>query len=425
MNHVTRWSIVFLVVMQCVVLAGMLRRDGPFDHVGMDYLTTWVASDMLLHGEARHLYDTRAQWAAELPIIEQYNVHWDDRVMHPYLAPPLLAIFALPLGLLSPVVALTLWMLLAIGAVALAVRGMASAFEIDWREIAPLVFGSMPLFVLVMLGQADGLLALSFAAFVVLLRRGHEGRAGMALAVLALKPQLLLAPIVYLAITGRRRALIAAALTGLVEAVISFAVIGIGGVRDELAVSRRMAGPAGDAVINVPGMLNIRAAVFRLLPSDLTALQGPLVVGLTLLVLVISARIWRQSDAREVSLFGIGLLAITTVLTALHAHYHTGVIALLGVGLVAAALRERGDGHTARRLTSITWVSFSVVPFLMYVFVESSRAPAALGTVILIGVWVWLIRDLAPRRRGAQVGARVPAQSAQMSVGSSGDRQGG
>ncbi len=422
MSSATRWTVAILIMMQCVVVAGMARRDGPFDHIGMDYLTTWIASDMVLHGDAGRLYDTRAQWAYQLPVIERYNVHWDDRVMHPYLAPPPLAIVGLPLGFLPPVAALVVWMALSIGAIGLAVRRIAAAFDIDWRSIAPLLAGSMPLFMLVMLGQADALLALAFAIFAAQLRQRNDGRAGVALAALAIKPQLLVAPLVYLLVTGRRRAVIAAGLSGLVEAIVSVAVIGTGGLKDELVVSRRMAGPAGERVINVHGMLNIRSAVFRAIPSDLASMQAPLIVLLTLAILAASAWIWRQTDSRDVTSAGVGLLAITTVLTALHAHYHSGVIALIGIGLVIAALRERGDALAARRLAGITWVSFSLVPFALFLHVESSRMPAAFGTIVLLGLWSWIAWDLAARPREAAARMRVTAPAARIVQTSSGDR---
>jgi len=404
-----RWTIGFLVVMQCVVIAGIVRRDGPFDHVGMDYLTTWVASDMVMHGDAGRLYDTREQWAYQLPVIERYGVSWDDRVMHPYLAPPPLAIVGLPFALLSPGVALVVWMGISASAVVLAVRRLSAAFAPGGQQLVPLVAGSMPLFALLMLGQADGLLVLGFAVFVVELQRRNDGRAGLSLAVLALKPQLLVAPLVYLVVTGRRRALAAAVLAGLVEAAASVALIGVGGVRDELAVSRLMAGPAGEAVIHVRGMLNVRAAVHRLLPAEMADLQAPLIVVATVAIVAASAWVWRQYDSNGVTAGGIGLLAMTTVLTALHAHYHSGVIALLGVGLVAAGLRERGAHVAAARLIAVTWVSFSLVPFVMFLSVESTRMPAALGTVVLLGLWSWVAWDLAAGPRASTVAVRVPA----------------
>lgn len=409
MSLATRWVVGILIVMQLVVLAGMVRRDGPFDHVGMDYLTTWVASNMVLHGDAGRLYDTRAQWAYQLPVLAQHHVQWDDRVMHPYLAPPPLALIGLPLALFPPVVALVIWMVAAGGAVGLAIRWLASVFQVDWRAIAPLVAGSMPLFALLMLGQADGLLALAFALFAVQVRRGNEGRAGIALAALAIKPQLLVAPLVYLLVTGRRRAVVTAGLAGLAELAVSIALIGPVGVREELRVSRRMSGPAGEAVIHVPGMLNIRAAVARVLPSDTDGLMIPLVIGVTLAVLALSAWIWRQYDSHEATACGIGLLAMTMVLTAFHAHYHSGVIALIGIGLVVAGLRERGEHVAAGRLVAVTWASFAIVPLFLFLSVESTPMPAAIGTFALLGMWSWTVHDLALRPSEVPSAMRVTA----------------
>ncbi|MCO5175767.1 MAG: DUF2029 domain-containing protein [Thermomicrobiales bacterium] len=399
MKSTSKRIVVVLLVLQCVMLAGMLRRDGPFDHVGMDFLTTWVDASMIRDGDAHRLYDTRAQWEYELPVINQYDVHWNDRVMHPYLAPPPLAILGIPFTLLSPMAALAIWMSLAIGAVLLALRKLCSSFAIEWSDIAPLVLGSMPLFALVMLGQADGLLVLAFVVFLAQLRRGREGRAGLALAVLAMKPQLLLAPIIYLLVTGRRRAVVSVAVASAAEAALSFALIGWGGLQDALAVSRRMGGPAGDAVIHVAGMLNIRAAVARSLPTNMEFLQTVVIVVLTALILGVTARIWRRGDSHAVTPIGAGLLCIVTVLTAFHAHYHSGVLALLGVGLLAVGLREHGEAQAAQRLVTLTLITFSFVPFVLFLINESTRRPAALGTIVLLGMWTWMAYRLSLQAR--------------------------
>jgi hypothetical protein len=77
-----RWVIVALVT-QAVLLAGMLHVNGLFHHVGMDFLTSYTAADMLAHGDASRLYDTRVQWQHQRPNNQRNDVVGPYRVLNP------------------------------------------------------------------------------------------------------------------------------------------------------------------------------------------------------------------------------------------------------------------------------------------------------------------------------------------------------
>src|SRR5690606_34304679 len=112
--------------------------------------------------------------------------------------PPQLAIITLPLLLVGPIIGWLIWIAVNVAAAVVAVRMLASRLRIDWLLVAIVVLASFPLFYTLLLGQVEGVLLLAMTVFVLELRRGNEGRAGLALAVLALKPQLLLVPLLFL-----------------------------------------------------------------------------------------------------------------------------------------------------------------------------------------------------------------------------------
>jgi hypothetical protein len=386
MSTLRRWLIVAITI-ECVIVAGMLHARGMFDHVGMDFLTTYSGAEMVASGRAAELYDTRAQWDVQRPIIDAYDVRWNDRVMHPYVAPPILALLCVPLLLLSPAAAFVVWS--ALNALCVAVAGwlLSRHLNIDWRLLAAILAGSMPLFYILLMGQIEGLLFLALVVFIIELRAQREVGAGLALAVFAIKPPLLLAPLLFLAVAGRRRALWTAVGATAVHAAASIALVGPSGVRDFIALSQRLSGPDGTRVTNVWGMVNVRSVVVRAFPPDQGILINLLIVALTALVLLTACWAWRRPGVDPTGLPSLALLAVTTVLTSYHALFHTATLALLGVALLVAHAARSGDLARANRLTVFSWLLFTALPLAYFVVVQSSKIPASIATIGVLLSW--------------------------------------
>lgn len=358
-----RWLIVAVAV-QVVLVAGLLHVNGLFDHVGMDYLTSYTAAEMIFDGDASELYDTRAQWEYQRPAIDAYNIDWSDRVMHPFISPPLLGVLSIPLLVLGPQLAYAAWILLNALAVGAGIWLIVRRLKIDWQPPLLVLIGSLPLFMVLMLGQVEGLLFLAFVVFVLELRDGREIRAGLALSVFAIKPPLLLAPLLFLAVTGRRRTIWTAILSTCVQAVGSMLLVGPEGVREYVTLSRRLSGPDGTIVTNVWGMVNIRSIVARAFPVEDRLLTNLTIVTLTAVTLLVTCWFWHRADRESGSLPSLALLAVTTVLTSYHALYHTATIALIGAVLLVAHAVLQHDEARAERLTVISWALFSFLPLI-------------------------------------------------------------
>ncbi|MEX2314307.1 MAG: hypothetical protein WD628_01225, partial [Thermomicrobiales bacterium] len=127
-----RWLIV-AVAAQLVLVAGMLHVDGMFVHVGMDFLTSYTAAEMIYDGAATDLYDTRAQSEYQRPITDAYEIDWGDRIMHPFISPPILSVMAMPLLILGPTGGYIAWALLNLAAVGLAVVLLVRRMGIAWQ----------------------------------------------------------------------------------------------------------------------------------------------------------------------------------------------------------------------------------------------------------------------------------------------------
>jgi len=151
-----------------------------------------------------------------------------------YFAYPLwTAVVLLPLGALPLELAASLWMALSIGAVIFGMDRLWRAYA-GRREnaalFAALVVGSQPFWVLLVGGQLTGILLGIAGAVAAAIRRGSDVRAGAALALLALKPQLVVvtlpAMLLRLMRDGRRRAAVTAVVVGLAMTLVPLLFVG-------------------------------------------------------------------------------------------------------------------------------------------------------------------------------------------------------
>ncbi|MGH9176431.1 MAG: glycosyltransferase family 87 protein, partial [Vicinamibacterales bacterium] len=331
--------------------------------------------------------DTRAQWEYQRPIIQANRIEWGDRVMHPFIAPPVLGVAVMPLLVFSPSVAYLIWAALNAVAVATGLWLLARRLLLHWSVPLVVVAGSMPLFMVIMLGQVEGLLFLAFVIVILQLQSGHQVRAGLALVLFVIKPPLLLAPLLYLTLTGQRRAAWTTVVGAGTLALSSMLLVGVKGINDFVALSQRLSGPDGSVVTNVWGMVNIRSVVVRALPADEGLLIDVMIVVLTGATLAATGWFWRRSGVDAVGLPSVALLAVTTVLTAYHALYHATILALLAVVLMAAHAIHGGEPRRSDWFVASSWAVFSVLPLVMFVIVQSSKAPAAIGVAGLMLLW--------------------------------------
>jgi hypothetical protein len=149
------------------------------------------------HGYA-HLYNPAAQNAAVLSLGPGFNPQ-------PFISPPPLAWLVTPLLAVPFQVALVIWTVLLLAALAwtwylLAPPGglVRAAHLALWLGVFPVAFG-------VMVGQPGALVAAAVASCWWLMRHDHQVWAGVALSVIVLKPQLALLVPLCLLVSGHAR----------------------------------------------------------------------------------------------------------------------------------------------------------------------------------------------------------------------------
>ena len=220
-----------LLVMWAVVLgngvtfAGRLRWPHAVTSTDFSsYVTGWW---MVLHGQARLLYDQAAQTAAQRVVMG--GAPFDDGLMA-FLYPPYVAVAGLPLGIAADrfgePTAYALWT--AANLIFAARLAWLAANELDVDGRARLLvwlwmFAFFPVLSNLALGQLS--LPLALAAFELFraVRDGRATKAALCLAVLAIKPQLV-PPVVMWLIARRawpalRRSAVAGAALAIVPAI--------------------------------------------------------------------------------------------------------------------------------------------------------------------------------------------------------------
>ena len=259
-------------------LAGWLREaDVPPAQAAYpftDYAAFVNAARLLTGGQGAALYRLEAQRA---PQRREWGTRYDEALAVPFVNPPWFA------GLLWPLAGLPLgrgFLLWAAACAAMTVA--ATAVLVAWARPPPLVgaafmlapLGFLPFWRTLLLGQTSALVLLGLALATVALARGADRRGGIALALVSVKPHLLILPLLALARTGRWRALVTLVGAGAVLLLLPLPLTGFSVLSDYVKL---LQSPAYAGYENLPQVQTWRALI-----ESTLGLSGPLAGALLL-----------------------------------------------------------------------------------------------------------------------------------------------
>ncbi|WP_242665807.1 glycosyltransferase family 87 protein [Paraburkholderia ginsengiterrae] len=213
-----------LVVLGCYVLFAVLylvRLTGRSDMnpFVMDFLPSWSAATLALHGHAADAYNVHALSLIEIAAQPRFAT---ANGILPWLYPPNTLLLVLPLALLPYTAAAVLWLG---GAYVLFVR-MIRTIVAERQAMLPALFFPGAIFV-VSVGQ-NGLLTAALAGYGLIALRRHPVVAGVCLGLLCMKPQLALLFPLALLCSRSWRALAALVLTAASTLALALLVFGTG-----------------------------------------------------------------------------------------------------------------------------------------------------------------------------------------------------
>jgi hypothetical protein len=227
-RHVRLVCLIVLAVSLCIH-GWDLSRPGLVDRTGRlklpDFLQFYTYGSLIREGRPSALYDAGAH--AEMAA-RRVDPHLVLTRFHPNYS-PVIALLMSPLAALTMLQAAALW-----SVISLLLYGMAVALVTQTTTIlrtdaltTALLAASWPaVFVVLRYGQISALSLACLAAAVWLHKGGYSLASGVALGMLAYKPNLLIAPVLILLLARERRLVVGLVLGTALEFALAVAVVG-------------------------------------------------------------------------------------------------------------------------------------------------------------------------------------------------------
>ncbi|MGB2695284.1 MAG: glycosyltransferase family 87 protein [Dehalococcoidia bacterium] len=327
----------------CYLIAHVVDTwDGDTADRREDVVAYYAAGRLVSEGRAVDLYDPDVLAETEHFVLGR-PAGWHNGLA--YLNPPFVAALFQPLTHLPYGAAQALWF--ALGALAVAISLVLLWPELRrlprrWAAVFVLAsFASFPVFWSLLYGQISSLVLLSWVLCYRWLKDGRELPAGLALALVLIKPQLAVVPVLYLVTTGRWRALAGFALGAIVLVGISVALVGpqtaLVSYPMFLVESLRWSDEYGVDRTHMFGWSSFFG----------WALPGASTTGLLYLTGVASALtlfaamfVWRRHQRLGIGAMTVFSLAAATILVSPHLHAQDLQILLVPAALLIAHRRD-------------------------------------------------------------------------------------
>lgn len=333
-----------------------------FIRVRADFRAVLTGGLMIREGNGHLLYDEAAQHEAQARLVAPYVALAPD-VTLPNSHPPYESFFAAAFIGLPSAVPFAVWTLLELLALAGALWLLAWATPLGatarWLVVAG-VAAFQPVQALLMLGQTSTLLLLGCSGLYAALKRGRSGWAGVALALVLLKPQLAVPTILLLLLCRAWRPLLVAAA---IHGALALAVMPVLGPAWPLRYLRYLAGSATwDARMSEypPLMHNWRGLVAHLVAPGAPRLAEAAVVALSALSLALLVGCWWRTRAAPTPRDPVWALAIVSSLLIAHHLYNHDLTLLIFPAWLIVAGATRGGWPRAR-----LWLALVVVGSLL------------------------------------------------------------
>ncbi len=375
------------IIVTFILIGGMIFLRARISATGFDFQSSnftffWLAGRMVMEGE--NPYDETQYLAGH----ETYGIKWQPNKIFPYPLP--LAIFCVPLGLLSLPAAYITWQIITLIIVAVTIFILLN----HWEETAPMrllvpVFAAMfffgPLYLTLHTGSIGVIAVLAIMGAILLLEKDKSLLAGIALSLTILKPPqgltiLLLAGIWFLA---RRdwKAIYGVAIGGV-------ALLIIGMIQDPLWVIKFRG--ASEAVMDRTLGVHSNVWAFAYLAckgaSPCSTLLGA-TLGLTLLGLG-GFFLWQnQSNVTAWEAFNV-ILPIAFVST-VYLWAYDQILYIIPIVWIIGTLVERTKSYIYAFIFLIVLDLYSF--FALIEQAGTSKDLWSLGTtIIVLGMVIWL-----------------------------------
>lgn len=223
--------LVALIALQLLIWVQAVQARGGLDIYvrGSDFSPTLAAVELLRAGNGAQLYDIAAQQDAQVVVLTPYRTLPPNTLL-PFLHPPFEALLLAPLRGVSYGGLYLIWSALSLTAFIGTLILLARALPLPLPTRLLLLLGCCSynaIHYALWLGQSSPFVTLGLCGAFVALRRGRVGWAGIALALVTLKPQLLLVIGPALLLLGYWRVVLVSAVTLVAASVAAMPFLGV------------------------------------------------------------------------------------------------------------------------------------------------------------------------------------------------------
>ncbi|MFN0074471.1 MAG: glycosyltransferase family 87 protein [Chloroflexota bacterium] len=363
----TRISVVVSVVLIEITAFALMTQVGamgfrPFI-LSQDFRALYTAGTMIQTGVGAEFYDLNTQyesqraWAPELDRLEK---------LMPFLSPPFAALPLAVVAALPVERAYLAWlsMNLVIGIMGLALLSRPFCDSIRGHgRIYLLAFAFLPATMALVQGQLSFWLVLIFALGWRALRQGHEVIGGALLTLLAIKPYLVVVPLLTLLVSRRWKALGGMVIGAVALMLISVYLVSPRGLVGYIGLAQAAASWGDAFTVHPKEMHTLRGAIQALLDTNEA---GPALLPWALVsTVLLAAALWilRRPAPPGAANFDAQMAAILLVGLLVSPHGNLHDLSLLGPVLL---LTGRWWTENTPRLNWLTWLGRSVFTVLYF-----------------------------------------------------------
>ncbi len=357
-----------------------------------DFAIYYTASRMVADHQSSRLYDLPLQSKYQQRLLPE--LRFQDGLL-PYNHPPFEVLWFLPLSGFSYVHAFLLWCLFNIGCFASGIWILSKSGDKDPERSYGLSiaagFGFLPVFVALLQGQ-DSAMAFCFLAFAFrALKRGRDATAGLWLALMLQKFQLLPAFLLVGLIHKRWRLLAGFATGGIGLTFVSAGVVGWEGVLQYLRLIPEMTAWINKYGIYPAQMHCLRGQFYALWPGMHPWLvYGGILMG-SLFLLALLVRSWKgpwEPNQPEFDL-KFSLLVVVSLLISPHVNFHDLSMLLipgiLGIGISRGDLLSPSQAQRLQRFIIFAGfpITLATLPVEAWLRLKLSVAGMLMITILI------------------------------------------
>jgi hypothetical protein len=338
------FALAVLVALMWVRLIGHVVDywDGVSTDRREDFVAFYAAASQVRDGFAFTIYQPEMIAEVEEVLLGRAAGRHDGLA---FMNPPFVAGMLQPLTFLPYGVAQAVWF-------AVSALAVACSIALLWPDLRMLrrrwalafalaAIASYPVFMSLLYGQLSPLVLVGWALAYRFGAQGRPGRAGVALAVSLVKPQLAVVPLLYLVVMGRWRALGGFACGAAALVVLSALLAGPHVVFvDYPTLLFRSVFWREEFGVNRSDMFGWHAFLLRSLPTAVADLGPVLTALLSVATLLAAVAIWRRQRSLDDVWAPMIAVGAATVLVSPHIHTHDLLILILPAALLAVHRRD-------------------------------------------------------------------------------------